>query len=71
MEVMVFGLVQLGRKGSDLVDVFHVQIPLVGLKELRNVLAYWSHGLEGYEWFGLRHLAELVVDLAFGAMFWE
>ncbi|KAF3622164.1 putative universal stress protein A-like protein-like [Capsicum annuum] len=71
MEVVVFGLVELGREGLDFVEVLDFQVPLAELEEFGNVLVYCSHGLEGYAWFDLRHFVELVKDLAFGAMFRE
>ena len=46
-------------------------MPLAELEEFGNGLVYWSLGLGGYEWFGLRHLVELVKDLAIVAMFRE
>ena len=38
------------------------------LEKFGNRLVYWSLGLEGYKWFGLRHLVELVKDLAIVAI---
>ena len=45
MEVVVFGLVELGREGLDLAKVLDVQVPLVELEEFGNGLVYWSLGL--------------------------
>ncbi|PHT55319.1 putative LRR receptor-like serine/threonine-protein kinase [Capsicum baccatum] len=71
MEVVVFGLVGLGRVGLDLVEVLYAQVPLAELEEFGNRVVYWSLGLGGYEWFGLRYLVELVKYLAIVAMFQE
>ncbi|KAF3639202.1 hypothetical protein FXO37_24056 [Capsicum annuum] len=49
----------LGRKGSDFMKAVDVRVPLAELEEFGNRLVYWSLGLGGYEWFGLRHLVEL------------
>ena len=50
-------------------EAFDVRVPLAKLETFGNGLVYWSLGLEGYKWFGLRHLVELVKDLAIVAMF--
>ncbi|PHT80725.1 hypothetical protein T459_13740 [Capsicum annuum] len=63
LKVVVFGLVEFGRDGMDSVEVFGFQVPLVKLNEFGNGLVYWILSLGGYEWFGLRHLVELVKDL--------
>ena len=47
MEVVVFGLVELGREGLDLVKVLGAQVPLVELEDFGNGLFYWSLGLGG------------------------
>ncbi|PHT54599.1 hypothetical protein CQW23_09061 [Capsicum baccatum] len=69
VKVVVFGLVELGKEVLDFVEVFDVRVPFTKLEEFENGLVYWSLSLGGYEWFGLRHLVELVKDLAIVAMF--
>lgn len=71
MEMVVFGLVKLEREGLDLVEGLDIQVLLAELEKFGNGLVYWILGLWGYGSFGLRHLMELVKDLAIVAMFRE
>ncbi|PHT38009.1 hypothetical protein CQW23_21582 [Capsicum baccatum] len=46
VEVVVFGLVELGRKGLDLVEVLDAQVVLAELAKFGNGLFYWSLGFD-------------------------
>ncbi|PHT38007.1 hypothetical protein CQW23_21580 [Capsicum baccatum] len=70
-EVVVFGLVELGKEGLDLGEVLDAQVLVAELKKFENGLVYWSLGLGGDGLFGLWHLVEQAKDLTIVAMFQE